>query len=172
MPDLLIKENELVQLQSMIGEIPTKYGINLIGFIGGVTKKRNDENAQLEKAKQSLDLAAAKQASSNTYPSTERLIAEAKLQAAEDQARKELRDNVTFQRAFAKVEESLEKRAKTRNGHEPFIGEGPNGPETQSQRDARVKAYSDHVGLGDVPQGKGCFPCEEAGSFRDQAYRI
>lgn len=47
MADLLIKESELKQLDSIVGEIPMKYGIALVNFINSVGQLRAKEAQQI-----------------------------------------------------------------------------------------------------------------------------
>lgn len=50
MADLLIKESELKQLDSIVGEIPMKYGIALVNFINGVGQLRAKEAQESQQA--------------------------------------------------------------------------------------------------------------------------
>lgn len=43
MADLVIKQEELKQLDTIIGEIPMKYGYPLLNFINAVVQKRQQE---------------------------------------------------------------------------------------------------------------------------------
>jgi len=43
MPDLVIKENELPRLDSLIGEIPTKFGLPLVNFFNQLALARQQE---------------------------------------------------------------------------------------------------------------------------------
>jgi hypothetical protein len=46
MADLVIKESELKQLDTIIGEIPMKYGYPLLNFINAVVVQRQKEAAE------------------------------------------------------------------------------------------------------------------------------
>lgn len=48
MPDLLIKDAELKQLDNLIGEVPTKFGLPLIQFFQLISQKRQTEQQVLK----------------------------------------------------------------------------------------------------------------------------
>lgn len=43
MADLLIKEAELRQLDQIVGQIPTAYGVNIVNFLNFIANERNKE---------------------------------------------------------------------------------------------------------------------------------
>lgn len=164
MPDLLIKEKELQQFYGIIDEIPTKFGVQILGFIAGVTKLRNQEAQQkqaveLDAAKKSLELAAAK------TKLQERLETE----TVKSRLPHGAIDHSTFRSPFEGDAPKTSEIAKSPNPN-AIAGQGPNGPETYAERRARVTKYLDHIGLGDDPskQGTGCFPCEEAKGYQSK----
>jgi hypothetical protein len=52
MADLLVKEAELKQLQDMINELPTKFGVPMLNFFNGVANLRAQEAEKAVKAEQ------------------------------------------------------------------------------------------------------------------------
>lgn len=56
MPDLLIKEAELKQLDQIIAPIPTQYGLQLVSFFQQVTILRNKELEALRENQKEIKL--------------------------------------------------------------------------------------------------------------------
>lgn len=53
--DLLIKAEEVKQLDSILGELPTKWGLTLINFFQAVSQKRFQEAQALQAGTVSTD---------------------------------------------------------------------------------------------------------------------
>lgn len=51
MANLVIKENELKQLDELIGVVPTKYGVPLVMFFQGIGQRRLQEAQQEAQSK-------------------------------------------------------------------------------------------------------------------------
>lgn len=66
MADLLVKEAELQQLQGMINELPTKFGVPLLNFFNGVANFRAQEAQQAAQAEQESKANKERKASDET----------------------------------------------------------------------------------------------------------